>query len=63
MMTAESDKRFKKAEHKRKRRKLKATDMTDDTPLDPKTYGNAWASEKDGKQWIDLAKFPKLMRK
>lgn len=63
MTTAESDKRFKKAEHKRERRKLKATDLTDETPPDPRTYGNAWASEKDGKQWIDPETDPKLMRK
>jgi hypothetical protein len=63
MTTVESDKGFKKAEHRRERRKLKATDLTEETPPDPKTYGNSWASEKDGKQWIDPAKFPKLMRK
>lgn len=63
MTTADSDKRFKTAEHRRERRKLKETDLTGDAPADPKAFGNPWASEKDGKQWIDRARFPELMRK
>lgn len=63
MTKAKSDKRFKTAEHRRERRKLKETDLTVDMPAAPKTFGNAWASEKDGKQWIDRARFPELMRK
>ncbi|MDW3223416.1 MAG: hypothetical protein R8G34_11105 [Paracoccaceae bacterium] len=61
--TAQSDKRFKKAEHKRARRKLKAADLTEDTPPDPKAFGNPWASDNDGKQRIDPHKLPGLMRK
>lgn len=26
-------------------------------------YGNPWAREKDGKQWVDRARFLELMRK
>jgi hypothetical protein len=63
MTKADSDKRFKTAEHRRERRKLKETDLTDDMPADSKTFGNPWASEKDGKQWIDRKRFPELMRK
>ncbi|GFE65100.1 hypothetical protein [Litoreibacter roseus] len=60
---AESDKRFKKVEHKRARQKLKAADLTEYTQPDPKAFGNPWASDKDGKQRIDPDKFPDLMRK
>jgi hypothetical protein len=63
MTTAESDKRFKKAEHKRERRKLKAADLTEETPPGPKAFGNPWSGEKDGKQRIDPDRFPNLMRK
>ncbi|MBM7069705.1 hypothetical protein [Actibacterium sp. 188UL27-1] len=60
---AESDKRFKEAEHKRERRRLKAADLTEETPPDPKAFGNPWASDKDGKHRIDPDKFPDFMRK
>lgn len=63
MTKAASDKRFKTAEHRRELRKLRETDLTGDALADPKTFGNPWASEKDGKQWIDRARFPELMRK
>ncbi|MEM1075047.1 MAG: hypothetical protein AAGI36_11360 [Pseudomonadota bacterium] len=63
MTKAASDKAFKKAEHKRARRALNACDLElDDAPAD-KLFGNPWGAPKDGKQWIDPARFPEIMRK
>ncbi len=63
MTKAASDKAFKKAEHKRARRALSACDLEfDDAPAD-KLFRNPWGAPKDGKQWIDQARFPDIMRK
>lgn len=63
MTTAASDKTFKKAEHKRARRALRACELEfDDAPAD-KQFGNPWGAPKHGKQWIDPKHFPKIMRK
>lgn len=63
MTKAASDKAFKKAEHKRARRALSACDLEiDDAPAD-KLFGDPWGAPKDGKQWIDQARFPDIMRK
>ncbi|WP_342077547.1 hypothetical protein [Yoonia sp. SS1-5] len=63
MTKAASDKALKKAEHKRARRALNACDLEfDDAPAD-KLFGNPWDAPKDGKQWIDPARFPEIMRK
>lgn len=63
MTKAVSDKAFKKAGHKRARRALDACDLEfDDAPAD-KLFGNPWGAPKDGKQWIDPARFPEIMRK
>lgn len=62
MTTAESDKRFKQAEHRRERRAVKSVDLAiADLPA-RQAFGNAALSEKDGKQWLG-DRFPKLMRK
>jgi len=59
---ADSDKPFKRIEHRRERRAVHAALMHDEEPPHPKTYGNPWASCKDGKTyWIDHD--PKWMRK
>lgn len=60
--TAESDKLFKAAEHRRERRAVRSVLPGEDAPA-PKQFGNPWASPKDGKQWFDPARQPKLMRK
>lgn len=63
MSMKDSDKPFKAAEHRRARRKLKSLDLTEDEPPAERTYGNPWASPKDGKQWIDPKRWPKVFRK
>lgn len=62
MTTADSDKAFKQAEHRRDRRAVKVRLEFDEEPLPTKAFGNPWASEKDGKQWLTEPS-PKLMRK
>jgi hypothetical protein len=58
----QSDKPFKVVEHRRERRAVNIALRADIAPPHPKTYGNPWASCKDGKQyWIDHD--PKWMRK
>lgn len=63
MTTKASDKAFKKAEHKRARRAVKARDLIIEDPPAEKAFGNPWGAPKDGKQWIDRARFPEIMRK
>jgi len=46
--------------HRHDRRTAKARLDADEEP--PKMFGNPWASEKDGKQWLNKPP-PKLMRK
>lgn len=58
MTMAESDKVFKTQEHRRERRAVR---QRVDTPTQKK-YGNPWASEKDGKQFVQQPS-PKLLRK
>lgn len=63
MTTAESDKPFKEAEHRRERRSVRAAvKQLEDAP-DPKLFGNPCHAEKDGKQWLDLSHRGELMRK
>lgn len=59
--TADSDKEFKVAEHRRARRAEKSAIKAGDDPPDPKEHGNPWASRKDGKTWT--GKNDKLTRK
>ncbi len=63
MTTAESDKRFKKAEHKRERRALNAVDLTKEEPPAEKAFGNPWSAPKDGKRWTDPNDWPRIWRK
>lgn len=63
MTKKESDKPFKKAAHKRARRAEHARDLTIAEPPAEKEYGNPWGAPKDGKQWIDQARFPEITRK
>lgn len=62
MTTADSDKAFKQTEHRRERRVVKVRLDAGEEPLSAKIFGNPWASEKDGKQWLNEPS-PKLMRK
>jgi hypothetical protein len=60
---ADSDKRFKAAEHRRERRTVRTALPHDDLP-GPKRFGNPWSSAKDGKHWFgDAPLAAKLMRK
>ena len=62
MTTAETDKPFKMAEHRRERRAVKAA-LKAAAPLpDPVAFGNPWASEKDGKQYLDEPGPPDLRK-
>ena len=61
--TKDSDKPFKKVEHKRARRAVNACDLSLDEPRADKAFGNPWGAPKDGKQWIDPKQFPGIMRK
>jgi hypothetical protein len=58
-----SDKPFKKAEHKRARRALNAADLTEKEPPAEKAFGNPWSAPKDGKRWTDPNDWPKIWRK
>jgi hypothetical protein len=63
MTTKDSDKPFKRAAHKQARRALKARDLTLDDPPAAKAFGNPWRAPKDGKQWIDIQRYPEIVRK
>lgn len=61
MTTAESDKRFKQAEHRRERSATKIALAKGKEPQDKRAYGDPCLSEKDGKQYCpDL---PGILRK
>lgn len=60
--TAESDKLFKQAEHRRERRAAKARLDVGEELLPAKAFGDPWDGQKDGKKWLDEPS-PKLMRK
>lgn len=60
--TAETEKPFKVAEHRRERRTIKAKLRHDDDLPDPKAFGDPWDGDKDGKQWLG-DRHPKFMRK
>lgn len=61
--TAASDKEYKKLEHRRARRAVKATDLTENEPPEEKFFGDTWKSCKDGKAYFDAEKHPEMMRK
>ena len=50
MTSADSDKAFKQAEHRRERRAVKATINGGNEPPDAKKFGNPWHGDKDGKR-------------
>lgn len=60
--TARSDKPFKVAEHRRERRAVKAQLDEEREPPPPKSFGDPWDGNKDGKMWLDEPS-PKLVRK
>jgi hypothetical protein len=67
-IAGDSDKSFKKAENKRKRAQVKvalnnADDLENVELPDEKEYGDPWASNKDGKQYLGWDTNPKWMRK
>lgn len=54
MTTAESDKPFKRIEHRRERRVVRSRILDEDLPS-PKAFGNPWKSDKDGKRyWVAM---------
>lgn len=61
--TAVSDKPFKMMEHRRERRAAKRAIVSMDDAPPPKLFGNPWASEKDGKHWVDDHEHLKLLWK
>lgn len=61
-----SEKKDKRIYNRRYRRVCKQFLHTDfERELLPhlKEYSNPWCMDKDGKNWFDVKKFPKLMRK
>jgi hypothetical protein len=60
--TAESDKRYKVAEHRRERRFVRAA-LDENVPLpDEKQFGDPWKGDRDGKKYWSGAP-AKAMRK
>lgn len=59
---APSDKPFKTAEHQRERRRVKISLGKGCDPEHPKTFGNPWNADKDGKRYWRNAG-PEVMRK
>jgi hypothetical protein len=58
--TAESDKVFKVHEHRRERVAVRHALSSETEVPHPKSFGNVWNSQKDGKRfWYD----PKALRK
>ncbi len=49
--TADSDKPFKEAEHRRERRAVRTAIKAGEPIPDQREFGNPWTSEKDGKKW------------
>lgn len=60
--TADSEKAFKAREHRRERRSVATALAAGEDPPEPKAFGNPWAGDKDGKQWIG-DRHPHLLRK
>ena len=58
-----SDKPFKKAEHKRARRAVNKCDLAEEEPPAVKAFGNPWGAPKDGKRWTDPKVWPRIWRK
>jgi hypothetical protein len=61
-LCADSDKPFKRMEHRRERRAVKVALAASDDPPNRKTFGSPWASCKDGKRYMPDPE-PKDMRK
>lgn len=61
--TAESEKTYKAAEHRRERRAVRQQVTAKLDEPAPAVYGNPWKGPKDGKMLFDRDKHPKLMRK
>lgn len=49
--TAQSDKPFKKREHRRERAAVRDALATGAEPPHPKSFGDPWDGEKDGKRY------------
>ena len=61
MISAESDKQFKRQEHRRKRAHVRAALARGDEDMPaPKLFGDPWDGDKDGKQYVTD---PRLLRK
>jgi hypothetical protein len=59
---ADSDKPFKRMEHRRERRAVKVALAASEDAPHPKLFGNPWASCKDGKGYMPDPE-PKDLRK
>lgn len=52
MTKAESEKKFKQREHRRERTHVRDALRRGEEPPDRKAFGNPWAGDKDGRQWL-----------
>ena len=50
--TADSDKAFKKREHRRERSAVRDALATGTEPPHPKEFGDPWGGDKDGKRYV-----------
>lgn len=51
--TADSDKAFKKREHRRERSAVRDALATGSEPPHPKGFGDPWDGDKDGKRYVN----------
>lgn len=58
---AESDKPFKRIEHRRERRAVRARILEEELPP-PKAFGNPWKSDKDGKAFWSRRDYKAFMK-
>ena len=52
MTTADSDKTFKKREHRRERSAVRDALAVGSEPPHPKGFGDPWDGDKDGKKYV-----------
>ncbi len=52
--TADSDKPFKEAEHRRERRAVRSAVKAGEDIPHPRQFGDPWDGQKDGKRWAGV---------
>lgn len=62
-VAADSDKHYKRTEHRRERVAVRVALITGALLPHPKRYGNPWNAPKDGKHWLSATADAKWMRK